>query len=305
MIPTKTPDLLQYIARAIEPMHENFDTAYRVAFWIIEHITGKKRIEIISKPSLELTHEQQAELSLLLEQHVQHSMPLQYIFGTVPFLNLTLEVKSPTLIPRPETEYWCSVIIEKLKKLKNQKLTILDLCTGTGCIALSLAQAFPQAHVYAVDITSAACNLAYKNAKTNGITNVTIVKSDLYATLPSDLKFDFIVSNPPYVTELEWQTLDPLIKKWEDKRALVAEDDGIALIKKIIYQASTWVKPRADFNQVELGQLVIEIGSCQAQQVKELYAQAGFSQIEVLQDLASKDRVVMAGLTHVYSRHST
>lgn len=186
--------------------------APRIASWIVELATGKQALRIVTHPEEPLTLEQVDAVSTILKQLISDRKPLQYILGSVPFLDLELIVRPPLLIPRPETEYLCSWLIEKLEKIP---LTILDMCTGTGCIGLSLAQALPASTVYLVDISPLACTTAQENALKNNITNVTIFQSDLFTNLPQELRFDLIVSNPPYVTEEEWTTLAPEVRLWK------------------------------------------------------------------------------------------
>lgn len=289
-------EILYRITQELAPLYSSKENALSSAWWILELITGLSSVQLLAKGSLILRAEQERQLNFILEQHIQHHMPLQYIAGSVPFLDLSITVRPPVLIPRPETEYWCSLILECLKKLKNQPLSILDLCTGTGCIALSLAHALPTAHVYAVDISSQACTLAQENKEKNGIENVTIIQSDLYTSLPPELSFDLIVSNPPYISEEEWDTLEPLVKEWEDPQALLAEHHGLAILEALIKEAPQWLKKNTEVSAQKVPQLVVEIGHTQGPAVKQLFEKAGFKNIIVRKDLQEKDRFVTAVL---------
>ncbi len=285
-------ELLYRIMHELTPVYHSKEHALWVAWWILELATGLSRTQLVAKGSLVLQPDQEKKLTFILEQHIKHHMPLQYLAGSVPFLDLSITVRPPLLIPRPETEYWCSLIIECLKKLKNQPLTILDLCTGTGCIALSFAHTLPAAHVYAVDIAAQACALAQENKEKNSISNVTIIQSDLYTSLSSGLSFDLIVSNPPYISRSEWQALEPMVKEWEDPQALIAEAHGLAIIEAIIQEAPQWLKKPIP----NIPQIVIEIGHTQGPAVKKLFEASGFKNSVVHQDLQGNDRFVTASI---------
>ncbi len=246
--------------------------------------------EIVSQDKIDLLHK-------ALEDHLTTHKPLQYILGTIPFLSSMIMVRPPTLIPRPETEALTHFIINQLKKLNKPDLTLLDMCTGSGCIALSLGQAFPEATIYAVDISPQALELTKENLQHNSIPNVITLQSDLFSDLFKelpDLLFDCIISNPPYVTQQEWHTLDPSVKDWEDHKALVAEDQGLALIKRIISEAQQRLKKRSLSTNVP--QLLLEIGETQGPAVAELMEKAGFK-AQIHKDDAGKDRFV-TGVLH-------
>jgi len=184
-----------------------------------------------------------------------------------------------------ETEEWCENLIETL----TQPISILDLATGSGCIAIALAQAFPQSRIYATDIAGSALELAEKNAAYNKVSTIEFKKSDVYANIPPDLLFDLIVSNPPYIAPEEWESLDSSVSKWEDPKALAAPDHGLAIIKKIIKEAHIWLKKDRPHN---IPSLVIEIGYLQGPAVKELMEQAGFKNVAIKKDLDGKDRTI-------------
>ncbi len=260
---------------------------------LLQWATDKPDSYLVTHPDEPVSQEHLDMLHEALKDHLSTHKPLQYIIGTAPFLSSMLFVQPPTLIPRPETEQWTHFIITTLKKLNKPDLTLLDMCTGSGCIAVSLAQAFPEATVYAVDISPEALELTKKNAAYNNVTNLITIQSDLFENLPN-ITFDCIVSNPPYVTQEEWQSLDPGVKDWEDPQALVAYDYGLEIIKRIISEAPTRLTKDPLFKEVP--QLLIEIGETQGPAVANLMKQAGFEP-EVHKDDAGKDRFV-TGVVH-------
>ena len=165
---------LRALTKKLTPLYPN--TAAITAQWLLSFITGKSSAELITQADKPLSASETAHLESVLNQLLIEHKPLQYSIGTVPFLELNIAIRPPILIPRPETEYWCSLLIDHLTQLSNQELTILDMCTGSGCIALSLAHALPKSQVYAVDISEQACALAEENARRNSIENVTIIR---------------------------------------------------------------------------------------------------------------------------------
>jgi len=269
------------------------------AWWILEEITNKSKAGLISAGEISFSGEQIITLDNWLKKLIEYHIPLQYLVGSVPFDNIEILVEPPTLIPRPETEEMCYKIIDLIKKIDDKKITILDIGTGTGCIAITLAKAFKKATIYATDISDKALELAKRNAKQNNINNVIFLKSDLYNKIPENVTFDFIVSNPPYINEEEWKTLDESVTKWEDKKALVAQNQGLAIIKKIITGANKFIKSNRKMESLKIPQLIIEIGYKQGSIVAELFKNAHFSDIVIVKDMEKKDRFVSGRISNV------
>lgn len=288
---------IKEIADNFKHLYEHREEQEQVAWWLLQAITSQSKAILIAHQDFELTQEQEQRLFQWIEQHKKKLKPLQYILGSVPFCNLDILVEPPILIPRPETEEWCCDLIQKLTTLSNQSLKILDLCTGSGCIALALAKAIPQAHILATDISEKALALAEKNANYNTINTVAFIKSDVYDQIPDQYRFELIVANPPYIAPQEWDQLSPMVRTWEDKAALVAQDEGLAIIKQIINGAPKFLIPHREFTSLSIPQLVIEIGHSQGQAVKNLMHNAGFNHIIIKQDLAGKDRLVMGTIS--------
>lgn len=282
---------IQDIANKLQETYNDSLLSEQYAWWILEALTGKNKADLIAKKSLELTLEQQIILTKWLKKLIDEQYPLQYLLGYVPFNNVEILVKPPVLIPRPETEEWTVHIIQKLKKLKNTSITVLDLCTGSGCIAIAIAKELPSTHVFASDIQDHALQLAEKNCFHNKALNMTIIKSNLFDSIPQDLKFDLIVSNPPYITQEEWLNLEPSVKNWEDKRALVAQEDGLGIIAHIIKQAPKFLKPNNELELFNIPQVIIEIGYKQADSVKDLFEKSGYCHVEIEKDLEGKNRI--------------
>lgn len=300
------------------------------SWWLLEAVTQIKKPQLLTQEIISLTPKQQKALVESVDKLVHEQMPLQYVLGSVPFNDLEIFVEPPILIPRPETEEWCINLMHQLQKLRNKKIIILDLCSGSGCIAIALAKRFTQATVIGADINPRAVMLGKKNAQHNKVRNVEFLQSDLFSsfdTLPYSLKlgrtlqdnsgpnrslrdwdkllkgkrqqFDLIVANPPYIAPKDWKSLEPSVKNWEDKKALIAADNGLAIIKKIIDQSYAYLKDNIEFLKKQIPQLVLEIDYYQAHSVTEYMKQAGFENIQVHKDLEKKDRVVSGSKSYV------
>ena len=211
--------------------------------------------------------------------------PLQYILGQQEFMSLSFKVTPAVLIPRSDTEVLVEEAIRLLKGRKAPK--ILDLGTGSGAIAVSLAYYLPEAQVWAVDISEDALAVARENARIHNVdSRICFYHGDLFAPLPPQMKYDLIVSNPPYVSEAEYEELPPDVKK-EPVLALLGGENGLDFYSRIADQAPLFMEKG--------GALLMEIGWCQAEPVKRLLAEKGFSPVSILRDLGGRDRVVFAG----------
>lgn len=278
--------------RKLEPVYETSHERRQVAWWMLEAITGMSRATLLAD-SPDLTHEQERLLDEWVHQQVMHYKPLQYLIGFVPFLDVIINVEPPVAIPRLETEFWVEKLIEDLEIVKEHPLAILDLCTGSGCVALALAHRLPAAQVVGVDISEKALEIARHNKRNNGISNVEFIYSDLFERL-YEMRFDVIVGNPPYISTDEWQVLDPRVTQWEDERALRADEDGLAVIRAIIDQAPQFFLLPSIVQDYKLPQLVLEIGAQQGPSVHDLLAERGYHAIVIEHDQYARDRIACA-----------
>lgn len=292
---TSTPihTLIETITQKLMPAHNDHELCTQYAWWMLENLTNKNKSALLIESSIALPDAQAQKLSTWINEHVNNHVPLQYLLGHVPFIDCDILVEKPILIPRPETEAWCVDLISELKKLPQTPLHILDLCTGSGCIAIALAKALPYATITATDINPQAIALAQKNAEHNKVSNIEFIETDLFEALPKN-HFDLIVTNPPYIPEHEWQELNPSVKNWEDSRALTAPDEGLSIIKAIIHTAPDYLKKDSIALKYDLPQLTMEIGHNQGKVVQELFKKAGYADIQLIKDIHNKDRVIMA-----------
>ncbi len=296
--PIATHELIQRISQKLHKKYPNQVLCTQYAWWALEAITEQPKSKLLLQKQITLTPEQQDTLECWIKNQVENHIPLQYLLGSVPFVECNILVEPPILIPRQETEEWCADLITDLKKLPNQSFRILDLCTGSGCIAIALAKAFPDAKIYSSDISEHALSLAQKNASYNNV-HITFLSSDLFSNIPSDLSFDIIIANPPYISEQEWYQLDPSVKEWEDTNALVAPDDGIGMVKQIITEATAYLNQNPELVKHNIGQLIIEIGHTQGDAVKTLYHEAGFTNVDIKKDLHGNDRIAVGYINNV------
>ncbi len=300
-----TVHLMKQISSLITQISQQLLTAYKdpilceqYAWWIIEAVTGKKQAYLIGE-SGELTPEQSEQITAWLARLIDDHMPIQYLIGTVPFNDVDILVEPPILIPRPETEEWCFNLIEQLKQLPHTTITILDMCSGSGCIALALAKSLPQAKVYACDINPQAIALSLRNVRHNQLSNVTFFESDLFNAVPRDLRFDLIVSNPPYIPPSAWHSLSASVTQWEDKRALIAEHNGLAIIEQIITHAPHYLRHNHEMQELTIPQLVLEIDYTQGASVQKLMQTAHYNHVAIKKDLEGNDRIAIGRVDYV------
>jgi release factor glutamine methyltransferase len=290
--------LIQSIALDLNKKYQDMVLSTRYAWWMLQAITNKNKTSLLlQKPRLSTA--QQTQLNHWIDKQTHHHMPLQYLIGSVPFGNCTITVEPPILIPRPETEQWCLTLIKKLQQLPSHPLTILDIGTGSGCIAIALAKAFTHATIYAVDISSHALRLAQQNAQRNNVHNIIFLESNLFEKIPATIRFDMVVSNPPYIAQQEWLELDPSVRAWEDPQALIAADEGTAILKKIIAQTKSYLKPQSLCSAYNIARLVVEIGHQQGAMVASFFKKAKFDNVTIEKDLFGNDRIVTGYINEV------
>ena len=217
----------------------------------------------------------------LLERRY-HGEPIQYITGETEFYGLPFRVTPDVLIPRPETEHLVEKVLELAANFAAPRM--VDVGTGSGCIAVALAHKLPRAQIIAIDISAAALAIAEENAKCDGVA-VRFLEDDLLAPVTEE-KFEFVVSNPPYVAEADRATLAVEVREYEPALALFAGDDGLEVYRRLI--------PAAFDSLIPGGFIALEIGCGQSAAITELLATSGFEQIEFVPDLQGISRVACA-----------
>lgn len=251
----------------------------RECSWLLAHILSINHLTLKYKADQQLTPEQQNQFLQGIEC-LKQGKPLAYVLGEQEFWSLKLKVTPDTLIPRPDTE----ILVEQALALiqPDVSVQVLDLGTGSGAIALSIAKERPQADVIATDFSTAALEVAQQNALSNQIKNVQFLQGSWYAALEQQLQFDVIVSNPPYIDEQDRHLLD---LSHEPITALTAKNQGLADLQVIVAQAPQWLKAA--------GWLLVEHGFDQAQAVQALFVDAGFGDVRTVKDYGGNDRVTL------------
>ena len=224
----------------------------------------------------ELPEEQFSEYEIALKKRAEH-VPLQYITGETEFMGLKFRVNSGVLIPRQDTE----TLVEEVLKAVKPGMRVLDLCTGSGCVIVSILHNAENIEGFATDISRQALNVAKENARLNE-TSVIFERSDLFDHVTGT--FDMIVSNPPYIPTGELVKLMPEVHLFEPEEALDGKEDGLYFYRRIIAECGDYLKPG--------GMIFFEIGYDQGEAVSEMLRSAGFLMVQVTKDLSRLDRVV-------------
>jgi release factor glutamine methyltransferase len=248
-----------------------------------EQILNMKRIDI-SQNLYSVVSGKKYDKFLKAIVGLKKHQPIQYILGDTEFYGLVFKVSPSVLIPRPETEELVDWIIKDSKEKQN--ISILDIGTGSGCIAVTLAKKLPNAKLFALDVSAEALKLAIINAETNEV-EVEFIEADILDWDFGDLEFDIIVSNPPYVRELEKEAMSANVLNHEPHLALfVKDDDALLFYRTITAVANKILKPK--------GQLFFEINENLGEDTKQLLVDAGYEDIELKQDVFDKNRMLKA-----------
>lgn len=253
---------------------------------LLAYILGFKRIDLYTNFDRPLIAAELSAFKPLFLRRRAHE-PLQYVIGGTEFFSLPFKVTADVLIPRPETEILVERVIECCRSVfaDREEIHILDVGTGSGCIAVAIAKNVPTAVLTAADYSHRALAVARGNATAHDV-DVKFVEIDALKPWPTEYTaaFDMIVSNPPYVSYAEYQDLQPEIRDYEPKSALLGGNDGLEFYRKFANICAMLVKP--------MGYVFFEIGERQAVSVKNIYADAGFTGFQVFDDLAGKNRVI-------------
>ena len=282
----KTQDLINHIRQAIAGIYEEPE-ASAIAFAIAGYVLGLSRLELSMQRHDLVSQEAESITEELIKRLLQHE-PLQYVLGMAHFYDLELKVTPAVLIPRPETEELVGLIIKENQHRK--QLNILDIGTGSGCIAITLAEMLDCAKVYGLDVSEKALSVSHENALKYG-QPITWVHADVFAEdAPiKEQSLDIIVSNPPYVLENEKPQMRRNVLEHEPHLALfVPDDDALVYYKRIAEVGKKWLKPG--------GKLYFEINEQFANPLIEMLQEYGYQSLSVSRDLFDKDRFVSAML---------
>ncbi|MDP2683229.1 MAG: peptide chain release factor N(5)-glutamine methyltransferase [Deltaproteobacteria bacterium] len=265
--------------------------------YLLAHALDCKRTELYLNHENHLSDYVLQEFIGFVERRIKRE-PSQYIIGEQEFWGLGFKVTRDVLIPRPETEILVEEAIKTVtseqwpvvsKNIRNHSPLILDLCTGSGCIAISLAKEIPGCKVYAIDISERALDVAMENAERHDVAGrITFLQGNMFEPLNGlNIKADIIVSNPPYISKDEMKKIEPEISQYEPAGALYGGDDGLDFYRRIIAESPAYL--------AKGGYLMLEMGYGQAEEIKKLIKQNNvFEQIDIKKDLAGIDRVIKA-----------
>ncbi|AUC23726.1 protein-(glutamine-N5) methyltransferase, release factor-specific [Polaribacter sejongensis] len=258
-------------------------------FLLIEAKLNLQRIDTVLKPDFLIDESILSELKSIVKR-LQKEEPIQYILGETEFFSLPFLVDEHTLIPRPETEELVEWVINEVQELRNKnqdkKLTILDIGTGTGCIPISLAKNLNNVSISAIDVSSEALKKAKQNALLNKV-DITFFEIDILKAKELPKNYDFIISNPPYVRELEKVEINNNILQNEPHLALFVDDENpLIFYKKIADLAKNHL--------TENGLLFFEINQYLGKETVEMLQEKGFKNIELKKDFSGNDRMIKA-----------
>lgn len=277
--------LKEYKINFIEALSSIYDKEEIESFFhiIAEFLHQKKRIDLALEPSFTI-NEIEIEKWNSIVAELKQEKPIQYVLGETEFYGLRFLVNENTLIPRQETEELVDLILSKNSKKEIPNSKILDIGTGTGCIAISLAKNLPNAKVYALDVSEKALEIAKQNAEINKV-SVEFLHQSILETEDLKQEFDIIVSNPPYVRNLEKVEIKKNVLEYEPHLALFVEDTNALLFYRKIAQL-------AQKNLSENGKLYFEINQYLGKETVELLENLAFKNIQLIKDIYGNDRMI-------------
>ena len=253
-------------------------------FILLEHYGNYTTAEVLANVSTQLTDNITKAIQQAITE-LQTAKPIQYILGETEFFSNRFFVDENVLIPRPETEELVDWVLQTYPD-KTYPLHILDVGTGSGCIAISLAKALPEAQVTAIDVSPKAIAVAQRNTKCNKV-KIKFLQRDILQTETLPEKYDIIISNPPYVRELEKNEMHSNVLNYEPHLALFVPDDcPLLFYEQIATLAQQYLKPK--------GRLFFEINQYLAAEIQVMLAQKNFTEITLRQDLSGNDRMLCA-----------
>lgn len=251
---------------------------------LLAHACGRQRIELYTAFDQEPTEESRVAFRELVRRR-NEGTPVAYLVGYKEFYSMQFEVNPDVLIPRPETEHLVVAALDRAKEFGSRALAVADVGTGSGAIAVTVAKHLKNCHVTAIDKSPAAIAVARRNAEKHqlGDDRITFLESDLLSALPADAVFDLILSNPPYVSQAEFEQLPVSVRKFEPQMALVSGPDGSELIAQLLVEAHSKLNPR--------GYCVFEFSPMLNLRLAS-FVGAGWDAPQVTKDLAGLARIV-------------
>jgi release factor glutamine methyltransferase len=268
---------------------KGLDSPRLFAEMLLAHVLGVERIGLYTRFNRTVSPDELARLRDLVKRAADHE-PVQYLVGVAHFYSLQLTVTPDVLVPRPETETLVELVLRRcrLTGRTNEPLQVLDLCSGSGAVALALARNLPQATVIAGELSPAAAGVAGRNAEQLDLADrVEIRVGDLFDVLDGPARFDLVTANPPYIPTDDLPRLDRNVREHEPHLALDGGGDGLEVVRRILTDAPDRL--------TETGELYIELQHDQGPAATALAREAGFEQVRIERDLSDHDRVLVAG----------
>jgi release factor glutamine methyltransferase len=282
-VATETATLLDILNKAAEWFKAKGIENHRLdAQLLLGHVLGMKRMDLYMNFDRPMGEDEIARFRELIRRRGARE-PLQHLLGETPFRELSLKVDKRALIPRQETELIVDLVRKSLAPGRQSR--ILDVGVGAGPIFLSIQKEIPNAIAYGCDVSPEALTLARENAERNGLSGANLFQGDLFAGVPSELRFDCIVSNPPYVGENERPSLQPEVRDFDPALALFGGPEGWEFPARFIQESHDRL--------LEEGVLILEIGATQASILKDKSASRPWKSIEVSQDYQALDRFLI------------
>lgn len=249
---------------------------------LVAHALGIDRTRVIIESLRPLDPAELALLRELVKRRRSHE-PVAYLRGMREFYGLPFRVDRRVLIPRPDTEALVDVALARSSHV-SLSMRLLDLCTGSGCVAITIARQRPTSKVVASDLSPDALAVARENAFRLGAYNVAFIESDLFSKIPPESRFDVITANPPYIATAEIDGLMPDVRDFEPRQALDGGPDGLDFVRRIVHEAPAFLDPG--------GVLALEIGAGEAAAVRALFEDQGYGDVRVDRDYGKIERVV-------------
>lgn len=277
-------NVLKYAKKQLQ--NNNFDTFSLDAELLLMHTLNLSKVELITKSDIVMTLDQQKEYYNLIQRRLKFE-PIQYIINKAEFMGLEIYVDKNVLIPRSDTECLVEYAIENINK--NKCKNIIDMCTGSGCISLSLLKFCPCIDkIVAVDISEEALCVSKKNFNLHNVINkVDLILSDMFLNIPNNKKnmVDIIISNPPYIDTKFINYLPKNVINFEPRLALDGKEQGVYFYKQLAKNSKIYLNKN--------GKIFMEIGFDQAKLVEDIFLKEGYNKVEVKKDLSGLDRVII------------
>lgn len=276
-------DIRKYYCELLCSLYEK-DEANAMILILFKYYFNIDRVRMVLEPDLRLSESEMLKIHFAVKDLLRNK-PIQYVTGETEFCDLKFKVNENVLIPRPETAEMIFKIVNSQHSTVNNHCSIIDIGTGSGCIAISLAKMISNSNVYALDISEEALKIAKENAFNNNV-NVSFIHDDILNLKNNiETKFDIIVSNPPYVRELEKEEMHNNVLKWEPHKALfVSDNDPLIFYRNILEFAKTHLKDN--------GEVWFEINEYLGKEMSDLCHELGFSNVKIHKDFRDRDRVM-------------